>query len=130
MKSIKKLSAVAGATVVLGLAVASPASASTTTNWGCTRDYVCLFDYLNGGGGSYGASGDVAECINIGAQGWGDRAESWNKMWPTRYPVILLNWTGQSWQYVASKEANETGNWDLPEYARNTVDAIDVGGVC
>ena len=127
MKPISKLTAIAGASVVLGLGIASPASAA---NWSCRSGNICLFDGLNGAGESYQVSGGQALCWNIGAQGWGDRAESWNKPVPTNYPVILLNWSGQSWLYVASKEANETGNWNLPEYARNKVDAIDVGGVC
>jgi hypothetical protein len=130
MKLISKLAAVAGASVLLALGIVSPAAASTATNWRCPSGDICLFDGLNGGGENYQVPGDQAICWNIGAQGWGDRAESWNKTLPTRYPVILLNWTGSSWQYVASKEANETGNWNLPEYARNVVDAIDIGGVC
>lgn len=95
---------IAGVTASLALATALTAGATTASAaplpaWECDNGAFCLYDNANGVGWFYQASGGCW-FINIGLEGFGDRADSaYNR---TNRTVNIANWTGSAWQNLAS----------------------------
>ncbi|WP_101607892.1 peptidase inhibitor family I36 protein [Amycolatopsis sp. BJA-103] len=111
---------VAAAAVLLTTGLAAPASARPGTWYDCPDKWFCLYDHYNGDGLFWKGINCGGAVYNIGAQGLGDRANSyWNRT--THATAQMLNWTGTRWEPVETIGPFTNGN----NLSAGKIDQID-----
>ncbi|WP_433272441.1 peptidase inhibitor family I36 protein [Actinosynnema sp. CS-041913] len=116
-----------GAAVVLTAATVAGATSTPATAaapipaWECDPGTFCLYDSANGVGRFYQR---VEGCwfINIGLEGFGDRADSARNR--TSHRVNIANWTGSAWQHLGTVHPGTTLNLGANSDKADAIHAI------